>query len=99
VDNKKTADQMHDNNADDLLKTDGPSKINGSSCSCTPKSDERQSDAQSRSSLTDNISRFAAIPTIKSTPTSEIRTTTGTLTFANRLDHFLAGVLTGWDIS
>ena len=60
-------------------------KTTGSSCSCTQKTD-----AQSRSSLTDNISRFAAIPTIKSTPTSEIRTTTGTLTFANRLDHFLA---------
>ncbi len=60
-------------------------KTTGSSCSCTQKTD-----AQSHSSLTDNISRFAAIPTIKSTPTSEIRTTTGTLTFANRLDHFLA---------
>jgi len=57
----------------------------GSSCSCTPKSD-----AQACNCLTDNIQRFAAIPTIKSTPTPEILTTKGTLTFANRLDHFLA---------
>ena len=66
-------------------KTTGSSKIADSSCSCTPKSD-----AQPCNCLTDNIPRFSAIPLIKSTPTSEIRTTTGKLTFANRLDHFLA---------
>src|SRR5664280_3425098 len=60
-------------------------KTTDSSCSCTPKSD-----AQPCNCLTDNIPRFSAIPTIKSTLTSEIRTTTGKLTFANRLDHFLA---------
>ena len=60
-------------------------RLAGSSCSSTPKSD-----AQPCNCLTENISRFAAIPTIKSTPTPEISTTTCTLTFANRLDHFLA---------
>ena len=66
-------------------KTTGSSKNTDSSCSCTPKSD-----AHPCNCLTDNIPRFSAIPLIKSTPTSEIRTTTGKLTFANRLDHFLA---------
>ena len=56
-----------------------------SSCSCTSNLE-----VQSSNLLTDNISRFAAIPTIKSMPKPEILTTTGTLTLANRLDHFLA---------
>jgi hypothetical protein len=60
-------------------------KTDGSSSLCTPKSD-----AQPCSCSTDNVSRFSAIPTMKSTPTPEIRTTTSTLTFPNRLDHFLA---------
>jgi len=60
-------------------------KTDGSSSLCTPKSD-----AQPCSCSTDNVSRFSAIPTMKSTPTPEIRTTTSTLTFSNRLDHFLA---------
>ena len=66
-------------------KTTGSSKTAGSSCSCTPKSD-----SQPCNCLTDNIPRFAAIPMIKSTPTPEILTITSTITFANRLDHFLA---------
>lgn len=98
MDNEKTTDQMHDNKTDELLKTDAvkiesSSKTDDSSCSCIQKSDERQSDTQSCSCLTDKIPRFSAIPTIstiKSTPTPEIRNTTGTLTFANRLDHFYA---------
>jgi hypothetical protein len=65
-------------------------KTAGSSCPCTSKSDEQPSNTQPCSCSTDNISRFSAIPTIKSTPTPEIRTTISTLTFANRLDHFLA---------
>jgi CO dehydrogenase/acetyl-CoA synthase delta subunit len=60
-------------------------KTAGSSCSCTQKSD-----AQPCNCLTDNVSRFAAIPMTKSTPTPEISTITSTLTFTNRLDHFLA---------
>ncbi len=56
-----------------------------SSCSCTSKSEVLPSNR-----LTDNISRLAAIPTIKSMPKPEILTTTGKLTLANRLDHFLA---------
>ena len=65
-------------------KTTSSSKTADSSCSCTPKSD-----AQPCNCLTDNIPR-SAILTITNKPTSEIRTTTGTLTFSNRLDHFLA---------
>lgn len=66
-------------------KTTDSSKTAGSSCSCTPKSD-----SQPCNCLTDNIPRFAAIPMIKSTPTPEILTITSTITFTNRLDHFLA---------
>jgi len=60
-------------------------KTSDSLCSYTPKSD-----AQPCNCLSDNIPSFAAIPMITSKPTPEILTTTGTLTFANRLDHFLA---------
>lgn len=81
---------MDNKKADSSLETAGSSKTNGSSCSCTPKSDERQSDAQPCSCSTDNISRLSSIPTIKNTPAPEIRMTISTLTFANRLDHFLA---------
>ena len=76
MDNNKTTGHINDN------ETAGSS---GSSCSCTPKPD-----TQPCSCSTEKISRFAAIPTIKSTPTPDIRTTTSTFTLANRFDHFLA---------
>jgi hypothetical protein len=68
-------------------------KTDGSSCSCTSKSEAPLQDTTPCSCLTDKIPRFSVIPTIstiKGTPTPEIRTTTSTLTFANSLDHFLA---------
>jgi len=74
----------------DNKKPDSSLETDSSSCSCTPKSDAPLPDAKPCNCLTDNTTRFSSIPTIKSTPTSEIRTTTSTLTFSNRLDHLLA---------
>ncbi len=76
MDNSKTAGHINNNEI---------AGSSGSSCSCTPKPD-----AQPCNCLTENISRFSAISTIKSIPSPEIRTTASTLTLANRLDHFLA---------
>src|SRR5665647_463023 len=66
-------------------------KTSDSLCSYTPKSD-----AQPCNCLSDNIPRIAAIPMFTSKPMPEILTTTGTLTFANRLDHFLARWGVNW---
>lgn len=68
----------------DNTKTNGSSKTAGSSCSCTQKSD-----TQPCNDVTDK-KPISKIRMITSAHTSEIYTITSTLTFANRLDHFLA---------